>query len=207
MKRFLALTLITFACQTQAQSTTPAAAPAATVSSPAKKALVDKVLKLQQGDIEALSRNLTQEPAARMLQEANRVLQTQVPQEQREVTGKTIEAAARKYVDEAVPLVRDKAIKLAPSTLGAALEEKFTEDELKVFVNWLESPVYRKYQQVAPEIQRNFVQKLVAEARPSIDPKLKTLEESVRNALASATSSGGAPANSAKPTPAKPASK
>jgi hypothetical protein len=91
--------------------------------------------------------------------------------------------------------------------LGAALEEKFTEDELKVFVNWLESPVYRKYQQVAPEIQRNFVQKLVAEARPSIDPKLKTLEESVRNALASATSSGGAPANSAKPTPAKPAPK
>jgi hypothetical protein len=206
MKRLFALSLIALAFQTQAQSPTTAAASPAAVSSPAKKALVDKVLKLQQADIEALSRNLTQEPAARMLQEANRVLQTQVPQEQREATGKTIEAAARKYVDDAVPLVRDKAIKLAPSTLGAALEEKFTEDELKVFVNWLESPVYRKYQQVAPEIQRNFVQKLVADARPSIEPKVKALEETVRSALANAAPPAGAQPNAAKP-PAKPASK
>ena len=206
MKRLFASSLIALACQTQAQSTSTAAASPAAVSSPAKKALVDKVLKLQQADIEALSRNLTQEPAARMLQEANRVLQTQVPQEQREATGKTIEAAARKYVDDAVPLVRDKAIKLAPSTLGASLEEKFTEDELKVFVNWLESPVYRKYQQVAPEIQRNIVQKLVADARPSIEPKVKALEETVRGALANVAPPAGAQPSAAKP-PAKPASK
>jgi hypothetical protein len=206
MKRLFALTLLALACQTHAQSPTPAATAPAPVSSPAKKALVDKVLKLQQGDIEALSRNLTQEPAARMLQEANRVLQTQVPQEQREATGKTIEAAARKYVDEAVPLVRDKAIKLAPSTLGAALEEKFTEEELKVFVTWLESPVYRKYQLVAPEIQRNFVQKLVADARPSIEPKVKALEETVRSALANVAPPPGAQPNASK-QPAKPASK
>jgi len=90
--------------------------------------------------------------------------------------------------------VRDRAIKLAPSTIGTSLEERFTEAELKALIAWLESATYKKYQQVAPEIQRGFMQKLIADARPSIEPKLKTLEESVRATLTSAVSSN-APLN------------
>ena len=203
MKRLIALTALCIAAQAHAQTPTPP-------SSPAKKELIAKVLQLQQGDIEALARNLAQEPAARMMQEANRILQSQVPADKRESVGKSIEASAKKYVDEAVPLVKERALKLAPTTLGSSLEERFTEDELKIFVAWLESPVYRKYQQVAPEFQRNFVQKLVADARPGIDPKLKSLEESVRTALASAgstSSSGSTGSSGSSGSAAKPAAK
>jgi hypothetical protein len=204
MKRLLVLSALCAAFGVSAQ-TTPAPLP----TSPAKKELVKKVLALQQPEVEMLARNLAQEPAARMMQEAGRVLQSQVPEDKREAAVKSLEESAKKYVDEAVPLVRDRAIKLAPSTIGTSLEERFTEAELKALIAWLESPTYKKYQQVAPEIQRGFMQKLIADARPSIEPKLKTLEESVRATLTSAVSSG-APLNLEPGTsraPSKPASK
>ena len=88
-------------------------------ASPAKKELVQKLLALQQPGIEGAARSIVERPAAQMMQEAGRVLQTQVPADKREAIGKTIEADAKKYVDEAYPPVRERAIKLAPTTLGA----------------------------------------------------------------------------------------
>jgi len=164
-------------------------------SSPAKKELVQKLLALQQPGIEAAARNMVERPAAMMMQEAGRVLQTQFPADKREGIGKTIEADAKKYVDEAYPPVRDRALKLAPTTIGATLEEKFSEDELKQLVAWFESPVNKKFQQTSGEMLNNFMQKLGTEARPLIEPKLQTLEQKVRTAL-------GAPAAGAAPAPA-----
>ena len=87
----------------QAQAPAAPAAPA----SPLKKELVQKLLALQQPGIELAARGLVERPAAQMLQEAGRVLQTQIPPEKREAIGKTIEADAKRYVDEALPLVAE----------------------------------------------------------------------------------------------------
>lgn len=192
---------------------TSALVQAQTAVSPAKKELVQKLLALQQPGIEMAARGVVERPAAQMMQEAGRMLQTQFPPEKREAIGKTIEADAKKYVEEALPPVRDRAIKLAPSTLGVTLEEKFTEDELKQLLAWYESPVNKKFQQVSGEMQSNFMQKLMAEARPLVEPKLQELEQKVRAALGAPAAGGpeanpGAakPAASAKP-PARAASK
>jgi hypothetical protein len=180
-------------------------------ASPAKKELVQKLLALQQPGIEGAARSLVERPAAQMMQEAGRVLQAQVPADKREAIGKTIEADAKKYVEEALPPVRERALKLAPTTLGVALEEKFSEEELKQLVAWFESPVNKKFQAASGEMQTNFMQKLVAEARPLIEPKLQSLEQKVRAALGApaASAPGAAPADpkaAARP-PAKAASK
>ena len=187
-----------------AQAQTPAA-------SPAKKELVQKLLALQQPGIENAARSIVERPAAQMMQEAGRVLQTQFPADKREAIGKTIEADAKRYVEETFPPVRERALKLAPTTLGAVLEEKFTEDELKQLIAWFESPVNKKFQQASGEMQSSFMQKLVTEARPLIEPKLQTLEQKVRTALGAPAAgapadSSSAPKAAAKP-PAKPASK
>jgi hypothetical protein len=190
-----------------AQST-PAAAPSP--SSPAKKELVNKLLTLQQPGLEQAARSLVERPAAQMLQEAGRYMQAQVPAERREALGKTIDADVKRYVDESVPLVRDKAIKLAPTTLGVALEQNFTEEELKQLVAWYESPVNKKFQQVSPEMQSNFLQQLVTESRPVIEPKLQALQQQVRTVLtpASPPAAPAAPNTSAPPkAPARPASR
>lgn len=180
-------------------------------TSPAKKELVQKLLTLQQPGIENAARNIVERPAAQMMQEAGRMLQTQFPPEKREAIGKTIEADAKKYVEEALPPVRERAVKLAPSTLGAALEEKFTEDELKQLIAWFESPVNKKFQQASGEMQSNFMQKLVAEARPLVEPKLQALEQKVRAALgvpaAGAPADGAAAPRAAAKPPARAASK
>ncbi len=179
--------------------------------SPAKKELVQKLLVLQQPGIESAARGIVERPAAQMMQEAGRVLQTQFPADKREAIGKSIEADARKYVDDTYPAVRDRAVKLAPSTLGATLEEKFSEEELKQLVAWFESPVNKKFQQASGEMQNSFMQKLVAEARPLVEPKLQALEQKMRTALAAPAAgapadSAAAPKAAAKP-PARPASK
>lgn len=172
--------------------------PAWSQSSAAKKDLVARAVQLQTPDIEAMAKGLVEQPAAQMLQEASQVMQERIPADQRDTVGKRIQASAKKYVDEAAPLLKDRAVKLAPSTLGNALEEKFSEEELKQLVAWLESPVSRKYQQALPEIQSAFVQKLVADARPLIDPKLQVLEQSIRTAL------GLPPPSATKTPPVKP---
>lgn len=201
MKKLVVTALLAGAAIAHAQNT---AAPA---SSPAKKELIQKLMVLQQPGIENVARGLVEQPAAAMIQAAARALQ-QVPADKREATGKSIEADVKKYVEETNPIVRERAIKLAPSTIGASLEEKFTEDELKQLIAWLESPIRKKYEQVVPDVQKSFTEKLVAEARPSVEPKLQALEAKVRASLgvppAHAASGASAPkASSAKkPAPA-----
>lgn len=202
MKKLIVTALLSAAVLAHAQTAAPA-----TPSSPAKKELVQKLMVLQQPGIENMARNLVEQPAVAMMQAAGRALQG-VPEDKREATGKSIEADIKKYVDESVPIVRERAIKLAPSTIGVAMEEKFTEDELKQLVAWLESPINKKYAQFGPEIQNGFTQKLVAEARPTIEPKIQALEAKVRATLGvpTPTAAPAAPPKAATP-PKKAASK
>jgi hypothetical protein len=155
------------------------AGPVHAQTSPAKKELVAKLLKLQQPGIETLARGLVEQPAAQMMQQASIALQTRVAPEKREAIGKEIQADVKKYVDDNVPLLRDRATKLAPTTVGAILEEKFTEDELKQIIAIMENPVNRKFQQMGADMQRSLAEKLVAETRPTIEPKVKALEQSI----------------------------
>jgi len=197
MKRLFVTALLASAAMAHAQT---AASAASASASPAKKELVQKLLVLQQPGIEGMARNMVEQPALRMLQAAGQVLQ-QVPAEKREATGKAIETDIKKYVDDATPIVRDRAVKLAPSTIGATLEEKFSEDELRQLIAWLESPVNKKYAQLGPDMQSNFTQKLVADARPMIEPRLQALDAKVRASLGvpAASSAPAAPAKASAP--------
>ena len=186
-------------------------AAATLVHAQTKKELVQKVLALQQPLIENISRSIVERPAAQLMQAAGQALQTQVPADKREAVGKSVEADVKNYVEESTPLLRERALKLAPSTIGVALEEKFTDAELKQLIAWLESPVNKKFQQVGPEMQTNFVQKLAADAAPLLDPKLQALQQKLRATFTAANagaSSGAASAAAAKPAaPAAKASK
>lgn len=185
-----------------------AQAPAA---SPAKKELVQKLLTLQQAEFEQVARGVVQQPAMQIMQQVAPVLQNQVPPDKREAAAKAIEADVRKYVEETYPLVRERALKLAPTTVGTVLEEKFSEDELKQLIAWYESPVNRKFQQAGQEIRGTFLQKLAPEARSVMEPKLQALEPRIRAALGApaappATGETSAP-KAAPKAPAKAASK
>lgn len=152
-------------------------------STPAKKEIVAKILKIQQPGIEAMARGLTEEPAMRLWNRAAQALPERVAADKREAVALEIQADIKKYVEETVPLVRDRALKLAPSTVGAVLEEKFTEAELKQVLSMLENPAYVKFQVHAGDMQKSLADKLVTEARPQVEPRLRTLEETVARRL------------------------
>lgn len=158
-----------------------------------KKDQVQKVLQLQQPGIESVGVGLATQTATQVLQVASQAM-GRVPADKREAVGAELQAEVRKFYDDVTPLLRASAVKLAPSTIGVVLEEKFSEDELKVLINWLESPVSRKYQQLTGELQQGLGQKLVAETRPQIEPKLKALEQVMAAKLSAAV--GAAPAAS-----------
>ncbi len=168
-----------------------------------KKELVQKVLAAAQPGIETMAQQLAEEPAGRLMQRASVVLGQRPAGEKRDTTAREIQADLKKYVDEAVPIVRERAIKLSPTTIGTMLEEKFSEDELKVLIAWLESPVSRKYAQMDRDQGNALAEKVVADTRPSIEPKLKALEAVVAKRLGVPATEAGASA----PKPAAPKKK
>ena len=171
---------------TQAQTAKPAPASAA------KKELVQKVLQLWH--VEDAASMLVERPALQMLQQATTALQMGVPADKRETATRAMQADVKAFLDETLPLVRTLAQKLAPQTVGLQLEEKFSEDELRQIIAVLESPVNRKFQQLAPEMQRSLNDRLVADAKETVDPRMKTLTQTLASRISAA----------AAPTPAKP---
>lgn len=147
-----------------------------------KKELVAKILQLQQPGIEAMARQMAEQPAMQLMQQAGPALQ-RLPAERREAVAKDVEADLRKYADEAVPIVRDRATKVASTTVGPILEERFTEDELRQVIAMLESPTIRKFQGMAGEMQKALMEKVVADTRAEIEPKARAMTASVSKRL------------------------
>lgn len=193
-----------------ALSTTLLAMPAMAQS---KKELVQKLLVTQQPLIDNAAQNLAEQPARQLVNTAKQVLAQAIPPEKREATAKQVDAEIKKYLDSAVPLFKASANKLSASNVGPALEEKFTDDELKQLLTILESPVLKKYQSALPDlIGSTFLEKVLLDVRPQLDPKLQAVQNNLRTILDNASGgklSGGqgapepAPAKATKPAAKK----
>lgn len=182
-RKSLLILVIAAACATtgaQAQTT------------PAKKEAVARILKLQQPGIEKMARALVQDSVLPLMDAAGNALQQRVAADKREALGKEMQADARKYVEDTTTMVRDRALKLAPTTVGPMLEEKFTEDELKQLVTLLESPVLAKFNSVGGDIQRSLLEKVVADTRPQVEPRLRALEDNFAKKLGLPPNGGAA---------------
>lgn len=166
-----------------------------------KKELAAKVVQLQQPAVEALAAGIARDTAARMMDAAGQALGN-VPADKREALAKQVQADIKAFYDDVQVKLHDSAVKNAPATLGPMLEEKFTEDELKQIATWLESPAAKKYQQLGGEMQTQMSRKLIEDTKPAVEPKLKTLEQTLQKRFAQAAPAGAASA----PAGAKPAS-
>lgn len=203
--KVLASAALVAASQLSLAQVTPPAAPApapVAPSSPAKKELVKKLLTLQQPGVEVLARQLLQQPVQQMLQAAGAALQ-QVPAEKREAVAKDIQRDVTKFGEENGPVMRDRALKLAPTTIGPILEERFTEDELRQIVTWFESPVSKKFGEMSNEMQKALAEKLVADTKDLMTPRLKALDQALVKDLGlpppSANKSAAPPPAASKP--------
>lgn len=175
-----------------------------------KAAMIKQFLDLQKPGIESLARGLVEQSSAPIAQAGSQYLQTQVPAEKREAAAKAADTELKKYFDDAYPIVRDKAVQLAPGALTPILEQNFSEDELRQLLAWISSPLSKKYQELNPKLQTALTEKLVAETRATIEPKMRALDTSVAKALGAPMNTDAAPAAGAatpKAAPKAPAKK
>lgn len=166
-------------------------------SSAAKKELISKLLTLQQPAFDAAARSITEQQPMQMAQAAQKVIMQNVPEDKRQATAQAVDTELKKYLDAAAPVIQASANKLAQSTMGPALDEKFTEDELRKLIASLESPELKKFQALLPEMTDKLLDKIIADARPGVDPVLNKTAASIRQILNNASS--GKPAPAAKP--------
>lgn len=147
-----------------------------------KKELVAKLLQLQQPGIENLGRQIAAQNSQRALQASGQAI-SRMAADKREAAAKDVQAEVKKFYDDIEPLLRKRAVDLAPTMVASMYEERFSEDELKQVIAWLGSPVSKKFQQVDGEIAKALALKVVEDSRPAIEPKLKALEATVAKRL------------------------
>lgn len=171
--------------------------------SPAKKALIDKLVQRQQQQgAEQLARNVLQQPLGQMLQGAGAALQ-RVPADKREATAKAMQAEVKKFADENSGYLKDKFLKVMPTTMGTLLDERFNEDELRQIIAWTESPVSQKFGQASVDLQQSLIQKVMQEAAPTLDGRFKALEATLAKQLGLPAPAASAAPKAAASTPKK----
>ena len=160
-----------------------ATAQAQTAVSPQKQQLVDQILQAQQAGIDQVARQLVEQPAVQLLQRAAALVRRNVAADQQQAMGQALQADVRKYAEDAYPVVRDRARALAPTTIGPVLAEKMTEAELQEVLGVFRSEAWRKFQTLAPDMQKALGEKLVAEVKPQMETRLKALDQTMAKRL------------------------
>ena len=158
-----------------------AAAAGNTGASQSKSELVEHVLRLWH--VETVGHAMLQAPGSNALGQARAVLQGRVPQDRQEAVMKEITEDVRKFFEENGPLVDGNAKKLVATTVAPILAEKFTEDELRQIIAMLESPVKKKFESLVPGMQKALGDKLAADMRPVIEPKIDALQQRIGTRL------------------------
>lgn len=151
--------------------------------SPQKQQLVDQILQAQQAGIDQLARQLVEQPAVQLLQRAAALVRRNVAADQQQAMGQALQDDVRKYAEDTFPVVRDRARALAPSTLGPLMAEKLTEAELQEVLAVFKSEAWRKFQGLAPDMQKALGEKLVADVKPQMETRLKALDQTMAKRL------------------------
>ena len=159
-----------------AQAAQPAKSAQAAIP-PAKQQLIQKIVELLHFD--SLGVAMLQDPVGKTIGQARVTLQARAPADRHEAAMKDIATEAKKFMDEATPIVKGAAQKHIPSTVVPLLAEKFTEDELRQLVAILESPVKNKFEELVPEMKKALGEKLAADTGAVINPKMEDLTQRV----------------------------
>ena len=133
-----------------------------------------------------LARGVVELPARQLLAAVEPVVRSRVAADKRDATARQLQDAARKYVDDTLPAVRKHAQELGQTQLQAAIEEKYSEDELRQIVAFFESAAFRKLQQTQPQLDQALQAKLLADMQPVIEGKARGLHGEMKTILAAA---------------------
>ena len=151
--------------------------PMAAHAQDAKHDLAVKLAQIQaKNDGGALTDQLVQSAAVPMIQGwSQRLDETVPPARQKEVRDK-LDVELKKFVENTKKTVEAQVDKTAESTLVPVYMEKFSEEELKTIVTYLESPVSSKFMTTAGEATNAWAKKVVEATKSQVEANAKTFD-------------------------------
>ncbi|MFI4939992.1 MAG: DUF2059 domain-containing protein [Burkholderiales bacterium] len=176
-KSAIAIIILTIAGAVNAETAIP----------PEKEQLIQHVLQLW--PVENIGVATLQESVVESVRKANSLLMGRVSAERRDAAMKDINEDAKKFMDEATPVVRASAKKFIPTVVVPLLAEKFNNDELRQIIAMLESPVKSKFEAAIPVMQQALGEKIAADSAAKINPKLEEFKQQVAKRMHTATGS------------------
>ena len=148
---------------TSAASTT---ANAAAPDSDAAKALATKMVALQNGP-----------EMDRMVYQLTSGAMEALPSSKQDKAREQLNTELKKTGDTTKKIIEGQMAKSANSVLEKAYLERFTEDELKAIVAMFESPIFKKYQSVAPELGNVWVKDVIDNSRGAVLAEGKSFDD------------------------------
>ena len=82
----------------------------------------------------------------------------------------------KKFNDENIRLIRSRNDRISLDVLVPAYAEKFTTEELRQLITFLESPVIKKYYAANPQLANLLAQKLVDATRADVENRIKAFD-------------------------------
>ncbi len=101
---------------------------------------------------------------------------SELPEAKQKSVISAMDAELKKYNDDALKLITAQAGKVRGDALLAAYIERFTEDELKQLVALMEAPVFKKYQNVGPELGNIYIKAIVDGTRSAVEARSKAFD-------------------------------
>ncbi|MBP8019129.1 MAG: DUF2059 domain-containing protein [Hylemonella sp.] len=159
---------------TSAASTTAnAAAPA----SDAAKALATKMVALQNGpEMDRMVYQLTSGAMQPLIAKWAPKMEA-LPASKQDKAREQLNTELKKTGDTTKKIIEGQMAKSANSVLEKAYLERFTEDELKAIVAMFESPIFKKYQSVAPELGNVWVKDVIDNSRGAVLAEGKSFDD------------------------------
>ncbi len=174
------------------------AASSQTTNADPKREWANKVVALQQADLDALVGQLAGTAAQDIVAGWAPRFDSSVPKARQAKATEEFNAELAKFVADANKLIGAKVAQANSDALVPAYMERFSLDELKQLAAFFESPVIKKYKTATPELVDVFVKKLVADTQPDIQARARQFDAAASKIVGSAPA---APA--AKPAPQK----
>lgn len=101
----------------------------------------------------------------------------QLPTAQQQRASQKLNAELKKFNEGNIRLLKAKNRQLSTQVLVPAYAKRFTADELRQIITFLESPTIKKYFSVNPQIADLLGQKLLEASRPDIEKRINAFDK------------------------------
>lgn len=169
--------------QAQSASTAAGGSTAAAPSSDTKRELAGKLVQLQRGpEMERTAFQLVSSAINPLIAKWSPKLEA-LPKASMEKARDQLNTELKALGEKTRTVIEAQMQKSAEDKLLPAYVERFSEDEMRQLISMFESPVFRKYQEIAPDLGNLWIKDVVDKSGEQVFVNAKAFDEAAEKIL------------------------